>query len=75
MEKQSIFPPVKDIVDDYDDGNIPEVDLPKNAADPLPESERPRKDGTGGDWPLLFFAENQEVSENTDKISIPETYP
>lgn len=45
----------------YDDGNIPEIDLPKtsNAAyevpdefpvstEPLPESERPRKDGPGG---------------------------
>lgn len=42
----------------YDDGNIPEVDLPKNNvkntksednAEPLPESFRPRKDGPGGD--------------------------
>lgn len=38
----------------YDDGNIPEVDLPqsKNAAEPvepLPESTRPRKDGPGGE--------------------------
>lgn len=42
---------------DYDDGNIPEVDLPKvtstNKTDynvePLPESSRPRKDGPGGE--------------------------
>lgn len=46
----------------YDDGNIPEVDLPKqkasqshnpdkatNCVEPLPESTRPRKDGPGGD--------------------------
>lgn len=46
----------------YDDGNIPDVDLPKqkasqtnkanqaaNSVEPLPESTRPRKDGPGGD--------------------------
>lgn len=43
----------------YDDGNIPEIDLPqrdkygKNVSvpdvEPLPESERPRKDGPGGE--------------------------
>lgn len=35
----------------YDDGNIPEIDLPRNGAyvEPLPESTRPRKDGPGGD--------------------------
>lgn len=42
----------------YDDGNIPEVDLPQNKCtdsakpnyevEPLPESSRPRKDGPGG---------------------------
>lgn len=42
----------------YDDGNIPDTDLPqgedsktKNSAEsiePLPESSRPRKDGPGG---------------------------
>lgn len=41
----------------YDDGNIPQVDLPKNATkknssyenvEPLPEASRPRKDGPGG---------------------------
>lgn len=31
----------------YDDDNIPEVDT--NSVEPLPESERPRKDGPGGD--------------------------
>ncbi len=35
---------------EYDDGNIPEVDLPKDcdSVEPLPESTRPRKDGPGG---------------------------
>ena len=38
----------------YDDGNIPDVDLPSgedavNPVEPLPESSRPRKDGPGGD--------------------------
>lgn len=35
----------------YDDGNIPEIDLPKDGAyvEPLPESTRPRKDGPGGE--------------------------
>lgn len=38
----------------YDDGNIPDVDLPKNNnstynVEPLPESSRPRKDGPGGE--------------------------
>lgn len=43
----------------YDDGNIPEIDLPKSnqefkqpqenwVTEPLPESTRPRKDGPGG---------------------------
>lgn len=44
--------------DVYDDGNIPDVDLPQDNAkavskskyevEPLPESSRPRKDGPGG---------------------------
>ena len=36
---------------DYDDGNIPDVDLPsgEDNVEPLPESSRPRKDGPGGD--------------------------
>ncbi len=38
----------------YDDGNIPDVDLPNGEdvltpVEPLPESTRPRKDGPGGD--------------------------
>lgn len=42
----------------YDDGNIPEIDLPQDKTtnktdyenvEPLPESTRPRKDGPGGD--------------------------
>lgn len=44
----------------YDDGNIPEIDLPHGTdeighpkqawvTEPLPESTRPRKDGPGGD--------------------------
>lgn len=38
----------------YDDGNIPEADLPKSSnkvepVEPLPESTRPRKDGPGGE--------------------------
>lgn len=42
----------------YDDGNIPDIDLPQNKSsqhkettgnvEPLPESTRPRKDGPGG---------------------------
>lgn len=34
--------------DSYDDGNIPEIDLPQDV-EPLPESSRPRKDGPGGE--------------------------
>ena len=35
----------------YDDGNIPEIDLPKESwiTESLPESSRPRKDSPGGD--------------------------
>ncbi len=35
----------------YDDGNIPDIDLPKDSdsVEPLPESSRPRKDGPGGE--------------------------
>lgn len=35
----------------YDDGNIPEIDLPQDnwITEPLPESSRPRKDGPGGE--------------------------
>lgn len=40
-----------DAADRYDDGNIPEIDLPQNEeyAEPLPEDTRPRRDGPGGD--------------------------
>lgn len=42
---------------DYDDGDIPKVDLPQDRVpsadepnvEPLPESTRPRKDGPGGE--------------------------
>lgn len=37
---------------EYDDGNIPEIDLPQDedaSVEPLPESSRPRRDGPGGD--------------------------
>lgn len=35
---------------EYDDDNIPEVDLPQDYnVEPLPESTRPRKDGPGGE--------------------------
>lgn len=51
MDKQSKSDKVSNL---YDDGNIPDVDLPKTknsdeSVEPLPESTRPRKDGPGGD--------------------------
>ncbi len=55
-EKNYIPPTDKPPVDIYDDGNIPDVDLPQDknvvknyTVEPLPESSRPRKDGPGGD--------------------------
>ena len=49
----------QNITNVYDDGNIPDIDLPQNksgqkketagSVEPLPESTRPRKDGPGGD--------------------------
>lgn len=44
----------KNSSDDYDDGNIPDVDLPSGediarADETMPEPKRPRKDGPGGD--------------------------
>lgn len=38
----------------YDDGNIPQIDLPEDkntdvSVEPLPESSRPRQDGPGGE--------------------------
>lgn len=46
-----IIPPTGNL---YDDGNIPDVDLPSGEdavkiTEPLPESSRPRKDGPGGE--------------------------
>ena len=43
--------PTNNTRNDYDDGNIPDVDLPsgEDNVEPLPESSRPRKDGPGGD--------------------------
>lgn len=42
-----------ELKNDYDDGNIPEIDQvednSKEEVEPLPESTRPRKDGPGGD--------------------------
>lgn len=50
------------ITNEYDDDDIPQVDLPQNknipqtsllpqegTVEPLPESSRPRKDGPGGE--------------------------
>ncbi len=38
--------------DEYDDDNIPEIDLPlkegESSVEPLPASSRPRRDGPGG---------------------------
>lgn len=38
---------------EYDDGNIPEIDqmadMAEESVEPLPESTRPRKDGPGGE--------------------------
>lgn len=49
-----VNPDGQPMVSSYDDGNIPEVDLPKSknavkTVEPLPESQRPRKDGPGGE--------------------------
>lgn len=46
--------PIPETTDLYDDGNIPDVDLPDGEdslqpVEPLPEWERPRKDGPGGE--------------------------
>lgn len=40
-----------DAANRYDDGDIPEIDLPQDDGyvEPLPESTRPRRDGPGGD--------------------------
>ncbi|MCI5621377.1 MAG: hypothetical protein MR355_07460 [Lachnospiraceae bacterium] len=49
-----VNPDGQPMVSSYDDGNIPRVDLPKGKdavtpVEPLPESQRPRKDGPGGE--------------------------
>ncbi|MBO5291873.1 MAG: hypothetical protein J6B10_01650 [Lachnospiraceae bacterium] len=57
QEKITSTPNGQQPANDYDDGNIPTIDLPENSknaeetesVEPLPESTRPRKDGPGGD--------------------------
>lgn len=53
MEKKIKTTPYDQPAAVYDDGNIPDIDLPQNKnsdepIEPLPESTRPRKDGPGG---------------------------
>lgn len=36
-------------IDDYDDENIPEEDLPQDMAEDIIPDEVPRKDGPGGE--------------------------
>ena len=58
-ERKVCFMAGKELKNVYDDGNIPQEDLPQNKSsnstksmenvEPLPESFRPRKDGPGGD--------------------------
>ena len=45
MEKNKIY--IKPYDDDYDDDNIPEIDLPRTT-DVIPD-EVPRRDGPGGE--------------------------
>lgn len=45
----------------YDDGNIPDVDLPKDI-EPLPESTRPRKDGPGGEASASALYDDDDLS-------------
>lgn len=53
MNKQNHFPTEDRFNNLYDDGDIPEIDLPQDSdedyVEPLPEYTRPRKDGPGGD--------------------------
>ena len=54
MNEKTKTTPNNPPVSAYDDGNIPEVDLPQSKnvvkpVEPLPESTRPRKDGPGGE--------------------------
>lgn len=44
-ENPTVFPNGQPPADEYDDGNIPQVDLPQ---DIIPD-EVPRKDGPGGE--------------------------
>lgn len=49
MKKERSKPDISEHAENlYDDGNIPEIDLPQDV-EPLPESSRPRKDGPGGE--------------------------
>ncbi len=56
MKKDYIGDPPRN-KDSYGDGNTPEIDLPQKSkhgmevpnVQPLPESERPRRDGPGGE--------------------------
>lgn len=47
MEKKKEKDKIKIYKDDYDDDNIPEIDLPKTT-DVIPD-EVPRRDGPGGE--------------------------
>lgn len=50
MMEIKYFPPASFPEEDYDDHNIPEIDMPKptNATDVIPD-EVPRRDGPGGE--------------------------
>lgn len=49
-DKKTNLPPVEPSHNDYDDHNIPEIDLPKPSyvTDVIPD-EVPRRDGPGGE--------------------------
>lgn len=49
-KKKTTFPPVEPSRNDYDDDNIPEIDLPKpsNVTNVIPDGV-PRRDGPGGE--------------------------
>ena len=49
MDENIIVTPSENEYRSYYDGNIPEIDLPGENVEPLPESTRPRKDGPGGE--------------------------
>ena len=59
----------------YDDGNIPEIDLPQKSSnglevpnvEPLPESERPRKDGPGGIIRVTWY-KNRNIKKGCCKM-------